>query len=587
MDLSRHFIFYSRLQADNPQMTNMDMDTEHSGLEILPPKLRLRYGKDQGHPKDVDDQHAVPTLSLPNDGFTETFDNTLFRQAEAGDAIIAAADLILIAHSNLNFANFSNPLSIKGVDNSAFSTAWSTSSGDSAFYALMRGSRVALVNLKLASHTGSEECGSPHLMVRIDDGWAEFSLWLSSLPLVQPKEYIGEEGYEMQYQWWCRNSKSFPLPDLPQDIFLDLLPILIGDAVQMGEMDVGQSDRRERFADMFRVDGYRPYGHTRLDDWGSYEHYDDPTTAPAIGAINLSVLQLNKAIRKLALKTLVESTTKVFDAPRHIPAHKISSLDPWIGNAMRTLHLNFSHMDFIRFFKVNIPPFVNLHQNRGDATAEVLAQLPHLNHLQLRFASTIDATANPWEMFRQCDRDHDAAAAAAAADSTLDGISWGRFPCQERLIDWIMCHAYAYLSSVRYVELLGYPKNCTKNKWEAILNSKRRSEHDASVSKQVEEIHSLPTTEIPPRCLCPRRCGFVDLNSLKHKCEDLANYHPDAEEIAPALHRYVFDFDDSMSDGRLQWQDGAPEDKEYRDWCYSRYCDFDGIGPDEDENVVD
>lgn len=75
----------------------------------------------------------------------------------------------------------------------------------------------------------------------------------------------------------------------------------------------------------------------------------------------------------------------------------------------------------------------------------------------------------------------------------------------------------------------------------------------------------------PPLCHCPKRCGYIDIEYLEwYRMSGLVDLPREAtrEEIDDALSHYVFDFDDTMSDGRLEKGQRLTmwEDKRYAAW---------------------
>lgn len=57
----------------------------------------------------------------------------------------------------------------------------------------------------------------------------------------------------------------------------------------------------------------------------------------------------------------------------------------------------------------------------------------------------------------------------------------------------------------------------------------------------------------PPRCSCPKRCGYIDIDWLEWFCTDDPRSKCHAltkEDVKRAYAQWRFDFDDSQTDGR-------------------------------------
>ena len=276
------------------------------------------------------------------------------------------------------------------------------------------------------------------------------------------------------------------------------------------------------------------YGRPKLSD------YSNPTAAPTVPPVKLSIFRLDKATRISALEVIGKDTLKVADYPHHIP-RPLNHSKAQLSRALRRLQLNFSTHDSFEFFQVKVPPFDNP-PIPASSSAAVLADFPNLRLLQLRFESTINFVSDPWEMYQS----------DTGEDSYPDGLAWGRFACHKVVVEWILCHAYQHISKPPKVELLGYIKRGSNEKREHIFNSKYRSDElNISIESQVQDIRGLPLSELPPRCFCIRRCGYVDMEPLVSGDEHGWPKWPSEEVVAKAYGTYVFDLEDSTDDGRF------------------------------------
>lgn len=78
-----------------------------------------------------------------------------------------------------------------------------------------------------------------------------------------------------------------------------------------------------------------------------------------------------------------------------------------------------------------------------------------------------------------------------------------------------MAYAYRHVRVVKNVKMTGYIRTQTWKKWTSIFKHPRRAQAEDIVGRQMEEIEALSATEVPPRCLCPKRCNFIDIERLE------------------------------------------------------------------------
>lgn len=373
------------------------MDTGYSGLEILPVNLKRRFaniaGQDDARPDNVQSTHVTTAGAIfITDGFDDNFDCGLLQPVEPNDVIVAAAVPSITAHNNLSFAHRCSPLRLTAVDNSVFSDGWS--SGCSAFYALVRGDRVAVVNLRPPICLPGRQRKSPdHLQIQIDETWQDFDAWLATLPVPHPLSCSADEAYEEQWQWWQENGQQFQLVQLPADLLPTMLLHLMGEVVYSGLSNVDTYDymRYTRTAKgLFGFQGKRYRGRLqtlrdRTADW---------TQPLDIPPVNESVMVLNKSIAKVAREVLVKDTVKVVDAQSGLRCLGATVPPQDYLHNLRRLQLNFSHREYFDFFGVKVAPFgTNLYYH---PTADCLRQLPTLRSLELRFMSNMSQASSPW-----------------------------------------------------------------------------------------------------------------------------------------------------------------------------------------------
>ena len=362
------------------------IETEYSGIEILPPKLRKQLGAiaNDGHHGVARQRIQEPTSmqGAVDDGFTTSFNHALLKEPRRGDAVVGAAQRTLSAYNDIDFNHFANPIRLQAVDSSAFSAAWTTQG--SALYAAVRNDRVALVELRISSHgRGNEVQITGGLQIKVDDLWTAFEAWVFSLPVVGARTVSGDAGYKVQWQWWQRNGHHFPLMNLLPEIVQYMLLRLLGEVVYC----------RSRFISSRQYQG--------LIDWGGeafrteYPSQAEARTHPKdVSPVNTAVIYLNRATSQAALDVLAKDIVKFFDNP--IQLADLCWYTP-IGrnmNNLRHIQLALSHEQYLRFFGVKVAPFGS---RRDSSDAETLGKLPNIRSLELRFMPTLRESSNPWE----------------------------------------------------------------------------------------------------------------------------------------------------------------------------------------------
>lgn len=179
----------------------------------------------------------------------------------------------------------------------------------------------------------------------------------------------------------------------------------------------------------------------------------------------------------------------------------------------------------------------------------MLEVFPNLQSLELAFRSTISWKKSPW-------RDH-----SHATWGAWEGLDRERYPCQKKLVDWIMTFAFEHIHHVPEVRLGGYFKTVAKTKWEIILNDKSLHDYSLAIQSEKAAICSLSATELqaqrsavllscrvsklmfrsPPECICPNPCEWIDgdfidfFNSCRNgllgrDCYDCHTKNPQSDE---------------------------------------------------------
>ncbi|KAK5705974.1 hypothetical protein LTR17_021185 [Elasticomyces elasticus] len=347
-----------------------------------------------------------------------------------------------------------------------------------AVHVLVRHELFVKVQLKLVCDI-KFGWSSVTVMVRDDDRWIRFAEFLKTLK-GSTMSTVGWSGYHLQYLWWremkrlAKTVKSAgaglevaalpgPMGDLeklPVELRSTMLLHGIGERVMPHQEYVTRGQRQVYVTFLTRGENMRlrRSGHDQFPPRAVYQS-------------NTNILRLNKATRALALQVLNKNTIKVYHDREPLVMHTSPNYQ-----FLRRLELAFSNIEYINFFRVDVPPFngADRHTPTWEAItgAEVLKDLDLLTELRLHFRPSDETYTSPW--------------------TGSEPYASRRLPCQKVLFDWILCYAAEYVTHIPTVHVTGRVDEDTKEKWELVFNDKSATDHTGWIVEQKAEIQSLP-----------------------------------------------------------------------------------------------
>ncbi|KAK5134738.1 hypothetical protein LTR08_006113 [Meristemomyces frigidus] len=409
------------------------------------------------------------------------FDTPLkFQVPHALDLIFCATIPILEKYNAQSLHYEADPLHIEALSISpTMAYACDTSS---VVHCLVRSDFFARVQLKLVCDLDAGWSAGT-VMIRDGERWLPLKQWLRTLPSPTMKAYR-KVVLEVQYKWWRSTGKPFRFLDLPSELQRHILLFAIGEYV---EPDYTSSSPLNKRVDLTK--GTQQL-HSR-----KIAGLHNSTTLPAIAPVNLALLGLNKSLRNMALDVLWGDTTKVY-RPQLLTStgyetaleHSIYTVPHTCLKFIRRIQLALQNLDYVDMFGVHLPGIIQYTTDivNGELGAKIFKALPNIKYLDLHFQSTADSSYSPWLAAQHAHN----RLSANAADMDLE-----RLPCQEVLLDRILCFAAEYIIHIPRVELTGFIKTCTKRKWEAILNDDAHTEWSRVFEEQKQEIRALPYIE--------------------------------------------------------------------------------------------
>ncbi|KAK3658702.1 hypothetical protein LTR56_001573 [Elasticomyces elasticus] len=238
-----------------------------------------------------------------------------------------------------------------------------------------------------------------------DDRWIRFAEFLKTLK-GSTMSTVGWSGYHLQHLWWremkrlAKTVKSAgagsevatlpgPMGDLeklPVELRSTMLLHCIGESVMPHQEYItrGQSQVYVTFltrGENMRLRGYSGHRHGQYPPRAVYQS-------------NTNILRLNQATRALALQVLNKDTIKVYHDRVPLMMHTSPNYQ-----FLRRLELAFSNIEYINFFRVDVPPFNGADGQistwQGITGAEVLKDLDLLTELQLHFRPSDETTTSP------------------------------------------------------------------------------------------------------------------------------------------------------------------------------------------------
>lgn len=276
---------------------------------------------------------------------------------------------------------------------------------------------------------------------------------------------------------------------------------------------------------------------------------------PWIPKLEESVFHLNRENLKLACETLFSTTTKVFSGLNILNSLTFRS-GQWI-NSIRRMDLFLSHFNLITAFSIPFPPFnTESYRDTHDHPTMDLDKLPNLKSLTITFMSTVIQWKGPWSI--------------GSWDwyFAVPGFDRWRYPCQRRLVEWIMPFPFPQICKIPYVHLSGYVKTPTKVFWERLLRD--AEQYAELLNERQRMVRAMPWNAFPPCCNCRHPCAFegvdyqwspaINRNHMNVTPQEIMtfedykfDYEDDDVEAAEHGYKDVFDYEEKIVE-ELPWQ---------------------------------
>lgn len=334
------------------------------------------------------------------------------------------------------------------------------------YFALTRRGLVAKVPLYLQESARNH--GRPkereELLVLDGDSVRPFADWLGDLPAPHGPPLLGQDGYHSMHMWHRERRKftSTKLPcfaDMPTEIKENILLHMVGEVCTLD----------------FDYSWRGPDGPLLPD-------FDTPSYGYEL---DWNVLTLNKEIYQLVQPIIQRGTIKSLRY-YYVILEALNPAHNFVNDLIR-LQLTFSDTEYIGFFHLILPGLRHfVYQDNTHATA--LSQLPQLKYLELWFDAPFDPEeSNVWYLQWE-----------TRASLDIDKYAQvHRFPCRKTMIDWILTAAFPYIQHVRTVNVTGYVKTVTRNKWLEIFRNKRERESQlAQVQEKLRELETLNREQV-------------------------------------------------------------------------------------------
>ncbi|KAH9810922.1 thioesterase [Teratosphaeria destructans] len=220
---------------------------------------------------------------------------------------------------------------------------------------------------------------------------------------------------------------------------------------------------------------------------------------------------------------------------------------PFRPNLTRIM-LDFSDFDYVQFFHTEVLPNagrISIYAFPGGPHAAYLSKLPNLRYLELWFHPTMDYSEQPWW------------------DMHVDDPHENRpFPCRKGMVDLIMLLAYQYINQISTINMTGYVKTVTRNKWLSIFRDLKNAVRRQEVEHQVEAERSMALLpeNCPPKCSCAYPCCFKGHLYVKRYVGGIEVLGID-EAVGGA--DYDFDFEDDFP---RPHEEGSEDDRKAREY---------------------
>ncbi|KAF2173355.1 hypothetical protein M409DRAFT_15640 [Zasmidium cellare ATCC 36951] len=439
-----------------------------SGWQVVPTRRRRKAAPEiQAHenPGQAPTALTSDTISPADVAATEStgpkaeVESSLpsFPRAHRYDRIYTAARNKIINYNRQSLAHFTNPLQVEATTRAA--TEYQRGESNEATLALVRHKKVEHIQCKLVRGRGPK-ARIDVLMCLNGEDWVSLDSYLSALKTPKGQIRRGQKGIEQQQACWSKNGKSFNFLGLPAElrdgVYENLIP-----------------------QDVYPVTyahGIVPFGHgsERLLQCPQQRYRKHDPTHKIVPQPDIAVVGTCRQLKSEVDRFLEIETSKCFTEPSNLNQfiHKLG--DPDKFNNFSHVELDFSHRDYMHFFKVEVPPFPQMSDKFGKVGAPDLAatlrDLPHIKSITLRFTSPFDAMMyDPFgytgEYRNDLDWYHD-----WHGNREQDGFATS---CQKTIVDWILTFAKEYVQHIPEIKLAGAIKNSTKMKWDLIFKEEK------------------------------------------------------------------------------------------------------------------
>lgn len=246
------------------------------------------------------------------------------------------------------------------------------------------------------------------------------------------------------------------------------------------------------------IGALRPVHISKSMDWGRLRsvpagscHWREPLSSAVfdIPRVCHPILALNKRLLPIARDILHNKTIRRFKSAGDLSS--ITRKFPATVINPKRVQLAFHLRELPEFFRVDIPGIHlntrHMHpHNVYPPLAQQLKQWTNLEYLEIYFGSTFNQVdTSPWASLLRFNR------------ALWPGIDGSIYPYRRVLVDWIMLFAFEHLKHIPSVNLTGYVKTSTRQKWLGLLGKGADREKAAEqVKQELAALKALPCKDL-------------------------------------------------------------------------------------------
>ncbi|KAK3075301.1 hypothetical protein LTR53_001502 [Teratosphaeriaceae sp. CCFEE 6253] len=445
-------------------------------------------------------------------------------------------------HNLQSLAHFAHPLELRPWQ------IWRGTVHQPLRYLLVRRSLGVCTYIQLSSTAAEHNMGVQNLVLTNINGRiiCTLSEFLNGLGVPELENCTGSYGFDLQNRWWSARGKFCDFLDLPDLVQHTILLQLAGD------VDVMLSDTWSHP----RCSLWTPVTEIRILARRSLYH---PEISHEINSIPWDILRTNKIVRRKMQRIMRYHVTKHF--ARVEEYDKLTFLPIYADLTMLTrMQLAQCDRDFLHFFGADVEctNSERIYSAFPGCPGVALSLMSNVRYLELCFESihSCEGCLRPCVKLEEDEQDHD--------DDDDDGgprvlarMCKLERPCRRAMVDYIMCFAYEYVKHIPKVNLTGYVKGSTKQKWLGILHiAYDRQNYDVQrLNERLGVLNSTRVSEWPRECVCPEPCGHPEWQG-EHEVGGPGEWleqndgHAELEarserKVQEFLDRYQFDYHDS------------------------------------------